>query len=112
MKLKIVKDRRWPGSYYLPPDDIVSPHSINIDPDYPVTDRERMFVALHEIGHAYCKHTWRNIDTPTAQIMKEEKDAWNYARRCVKVKYHKEFDKFVKKRLGDAEIYYNFKKEK
>lgn len=106
MKLRVVKDKRWKGSYYLPPDDDLYPYSVSINPNYSVTEKQLLFIILHELGHAYYKHGWRTEETSKKQILKEEKEAWEYGKRCIKEKYYKEYDEFVSKRLEEYEQAY------
>ena len=45
-----------------------------------------LFCALHELGHVQDKINWKTFD--------REIEAWDYAERCVKQKYHKKLQEF------------------
>ncbi|MBU0958443.1 MAG: hypothetical protein KKB31_00720, partial [Nanoarchaeota archaeon] len=58
-----------------------------------------IFCILHELGHAYYHknlESQNNMKLSNKQKLKEEAEAWKYARKCVKKKYHKEFNKVYK----------------
>lgn len=97
-RLRVVQDTRWGGCYYLPPSDNKCPHSINISRNNE-SDMEYACIILHEIGHAYYQHDFRDISTPPEKIIKEELEAWDYAKRCVKSKYYKFITDIIDNRI-------------
>lgn len=84
-------------------------YSIQIPYDIIHPEPFNTFILLHETGHAYHKHpvldgfemtvAYLFGRVPTYLIQREE-EAWEYARQCVKEKYHRVFDEYAKLSVG------------
>ena len=60
------------------------------------------FAVLHEQGHAYNRHEIVSYFL-TDTVVKQEKEAWEYAKECIKPQWHKLFDVYARASVATYE---------
>ena len=74
-------------------------HKIVVPPHFPRKTGD-IVCLLHEIGHALYRHTVKE----GAEMIIQEKLAWDYAFGCVKSKYHPGVKRLMDSCLGEYKI--------